>query len=177
MAAQAARRHAGQQVGDPLGHRRGPEAQERRRIGARADRQLMVSTRALEWRLPGAAPRVVGSSLRPAHQGRPQRQSTRSSLVLWITSLASLGQTTRSTFCLALPVPTLTAGLPDLRCLTRTTLAFRQPPGYGSGGWGWYAKRQGAPRPVALDAADGQTPLPGGMTVTSSSAHDTWRGR
>jgi hypothetical protein len=37
-------------------------------------------------------------------------------------------------FCLVLPGLTLTAGFPDLRCLTRTTLAFRPPPDYGSGG-------------------------------------------
>jgi hypothetical protein len=33
----------------------------------------------------------------------------------------------RSTFCLALPARTLTAGFPNLRCLARTTLAFRPP--------------------------------------------------
>jgi hypothetical protein len=42
--------------------------------------------------------------------------------------------TTRSTFYLALPGLTLTAGFPDLRWLTRTTLAFWPPPAYGSGG-------------------------------------------
>ncbi len=30
----------------------------------------------------------------------------------------------------------LTIGVPDLRCFTRTALAVRLPPGYGSGGWG-----------------------------------------
>jgi hypothetical protein len=30
-------------------------------------------------------------------------------------------------------VSSLTIGLPELRCLARTTLAFRLPPGYGSG--------------------------------------------
>jgi hypothetical protein len=41
--------------------------------------------------------------------------------------------TTRSTFYLVLPAPTLTAGFPELRWLYRTTLAFRPPPDYGSG--------------------------------------------
>src|SRR5215218_10502412 len=40
-------------------------------------------------------------------------------------------------FYLVLPAPTLTAGFPNLRCLYRTTLAFRPPPDYGSGGWGF----------------------------------------
>src|SRR5215204_3977111 len=40
-------------------------------------------------------------------------------------------------FYLVLPVPTLTADLPNLRCLYKTTLAFRPPPDYGSGGWGF----------------------------------------
>jgi hypothetical protein len=38
---------------------------------------------------------------------------------------------------LVLPAPTLTAGFPGLRCLSRMTLAFRPPPDYGSGGWGF----------------------------------------
>src|SRR5215216_6289017 len=40
-------------------------------------------------------------------------------------------------FYLALPGPTLTAGFPELRCLYRMTLAFRPPPDYASGGWGF----------------------------------------
>jgi hypothetical protein len=37
-------------------------------------------------------------------------------------------------FYLVLPGLTLTVGFPELRCLTRTTLDFRPPPDYGSGG-------------------------------------------
>src|SRR5215211_2561440 len=40
-------------------------------------------------------------------------------------------------FYLVLPAPTLTADLPNLRCLYKTTLAFQPPPDYGSGGWGF----------------------------------------
>jgi hypothetical protein len=39
----------------------------------------------------------------------------------------SARSTTRSMFYLVLPAPTLTAGLPNLRCLYRTALAFRPP--------------------------------------------------
>src|SRR5215213_6477006 len=37
-------------------------------------------------------------------------------------------------FYLALPAPTLTAGFPELRCLSRRMLAFWPPSDYGSGG-------------------------------------------
>jgi hypothetical protein len=40
-----------------------------------------------------------------------------------------------------LPALTLTADFPELRRLARTTLAFRPPPDYGSGGWGFRIPR------------------------------------
>jgi hypothetical protein len=52
-------------------------------------------------------------------------------------SACSARSTTRSMFCLVLPGLTLTAGFPELRQLSRTTLGFRPPPDYGSGGWGF----------------------------------------
>jgi hypothetical protein len=55
-------------------------------------------------------------------------------LALSAQSACSAWPTTRSTFYLVLPAPTLTVGLPELGCLSRTTLAFRPPPDYGSGG-------------------------------------------
>ena len=75
--------------------------------------------------------RVLPSSRRPStleHQ-----------IEVWCPSspACSTRSTTRSMFCLALPGPTLTGGLPNLRCLTGSPLVFHPPSGYGSGGWGF----------------------------------------
>jgi hypothetical protein len=60
----------------------------------------------------------------PDSVGRIERQSARfqSGALAWLAWSA-----TPSTFCLVLPARTLTAGLPDLCSLARTTLAFRPP--------------------------------------------------
>jgi hypothetical protein len=62
-------------------------------------------------------------------------ESTRSKSGALSLRACSARSTTRSMFCLDLPGLTLTAGFPELRCLSRMTLGFRPPPGYGSGGW------------------------------------------
>jgi hypothetical protein len=49
---------------------------------------------------------------------------------------------------LALPAPTLTAGFPGLRCLSRAALAFRPPSGYGSGAERWILPVWTADRPL-----------------------------
>jgi hypothetical protein len=58
----------------------------------------------------------------------------------------------------------LTAGFPEQRFFTRTTLAFRPPPDYGSGGWGFESlaartispgQRPGLMALLALSAEDG----------------------
>jgi hypothetical protein len=46
---------------------------------------------------------------------------------LGVCSRSTTRSTTRSTFYLVLPAPTLTACSPELRCLARTTLAFQPP--------------------------------------------------
>jgi hypothetical protein len=74
-----------------------------------------------------------------AYPGRPpadrsEPESTRSKSGALSFPACSARSTTRSTFYLALPALTLTVGFPELRCLSRTTLAFRPPPDYGSGG-------------------------------------------
>jgi hypothetical protein len=68
---------------------------------------------------------------------RPAWQSTRFRSGALSFPAWSARSTTRSTFYLALPGLTLTTGFPELRCLSRTTLGFRPPPDYGSGGWGF----------------------------------------
>jgi hypothetical protein len=69
---------------------------------------------------------------RPSHC-----ESTRLRSSALASGACSTRSTTRSTFYLVLPVLTLTAGFPNLRCLTRTTLGFQPPPDYGSGAWGF----------------------------------------
>jgi hypothetical protein len=71
-------------------------------------------------------------------------------LSLWTCSARS---TTRSMFYLVLPAPTLTAGFPDLRCLARTTLGFRPPPDYGSGGGSLMASAGERGSPASADRA------------------------
>jgi hypothetical protein len=68
------------------------------------------------------------SSRAPGITRAPDRNLVLSVLRAW-----SARSTTRSMFYLVLPAPTLTAGFPELRCLSRMTLAFRPPPDYGSG--------------------------------------------
>src|SRR5512133_3746726 len=64
--------------------------------------------------------------------GHPGPQSTRlrSGALGFVACPAR--STMQSTFYLALPAPTLMAGLPDLRWIIRTTLPFQAPADYGS---------------------------------------------
>jgi hypothetical protein len=68
-----------------------------------------------------AEPKALGQAVPGTRVGRG-----RSALSLLCSS------TTRSTFCLVLPARTLTIDPPHQRYLSRTTLAFRPPPDYGS---------------------------------------------
>jgi hypothetical protein len=61
------------------------------------------------------------------HSGSDPELGSRSvehQIEIWCSRLlpCSARSTTRSTFYLALPAPTLTVGFPELRCLSRTTL-------------------------------------------------------
>jgi hypothetical protein len=64
----------------------------------------------------------------------PARQSTKPESGAPSPIACSARSTMRSTFYLVLPVVTLTASFPELRCLSKMTLGFRPPPDYGSGG-------------------------------------------
>jgi hypothetical protein len=64
---------------------------------------------------------------------RPAAESTRSKSGALSLRACSARSTTRSTFSLALPERWTPS---NLLYLSRTTLAFRPPPGYGSGGLG-----------------------------------------
>src|SRR5918993_921874 len=84
----------------------------------------------------------AGPSDRDGCSRLPGWQSTRFRSGAFSFPAWSARSTTRSTFYLALPGPTLTKDLPNLRCLNRTTPAFRPPPDYGSGaGWRGLAVR------------------------------------
>jgi hypothetical protein len=98
-----------------------------------------------------------------AHLGRPpadrsEPESTRSKSGALSFPACSARSTTRSTFCLALPAPTLTVGFPELRCFSRTALAFRPPPDYGSGARGRRTRLGGF---QSLDARPYRRQVPG----------------
>jgi hypothetical protein len=85
---------------------------------------------------------------------RPAAESTRSKSGALSLRACSARSTTRSTFSLALPERWTPS---NLLYLSRTTLAFRPPPGYGSGGWGFGSQPGPAPAP------------PGGTTTATTS--------
>jgi hypothetical protein len=116
---------------------------------------------------------MVAGYRRAGVWGKPEQravgpQSTRSKSGAHSRRACSVRSTTRSTFYLVLPARTLTAGFPNLRRLTRTTLGFRPSPDYGFGGWDSNPSRRATntagQRPVmgSLSAAVGVPRVRGG---------------